>query len=101
VHITVLERSEKTPLNSPGGEELMKRLGGGGVLPFYAFLDDRGGMIVNSIAPAKDGKKGGDIGHPDAPHEVDWFMEMLGKAVPAMTAAQRDTVETWLRHQKK
>jgi hypothetical protein len=97
----VQEHDDKKPLNSPGGEEMMKRLGGPAGLPFFAFLNEQGGMIVNSMAPGKDGKKAENIGHPDAPQEVDWFMEMLGKAAPAMTAAQRDTIENWLRHQKK
>jgi len=84
----------------------MKRLDGPGGLPFFAFLDEHGATIVNSNAPAKlqagkGGFKGGNIGHPNAPEEVDWFMVMLSKAAPAMTAEERGTIEDWLRHQKK
>lgn len=106
VHVDVQEHDDKKPLENPGGEEFMKRLGGGGGLPFIAFLDDRGAMLANSNAPAKleagkGGYKGGNIGHPDAPEEVDWFMEMLSKGAAGMTPEERGTIENRLRHQKK
>jgi hypothetical protein len=97
----VLEHGDKKSLDTPGGEELMKRLGGTGGLPFYAFQDGQGATIINSNAPGKDGKPGENIGHPDKPEEVDWFMAMLAKAAPAMTAEERGTIEDRLRHQKK
>lgn len=58
-------------------------------------------MIVNSNRPDKDGKAGGNIGHPFQPHEIDWFMAMLSKAAPEMTANERATIKRWLRAQKK
>jgi hypothetical protein len=70
-------------------------------LPFYAFLDSNGSMIVNSIEPSGDGRKGGNIGHPDEPHEVDWFLTMLGKAAPRMTVEEKAPIERYLRTQKK
>ena len=94
--VDVQEHDQKKELNTPGGEALMKTLGGTGGLPFFAFQNSDGSVIVTSNAP-----KGGNIGHPSAPEEVDWFMEMLQKAVPQMTSQERGTLENWLRHQKK
>ena len=100
--ITVMEHGDKQARNSPGGDELMKRLGGvGGGLPFFAFVDDGGTMIVNSIAARDDGKKGSNIGFPDKDEEVDWFLTMLSKAAPGMTADERSLIEKGLRHAKK
>ena len=106
-HVTIQEHGPKEPLNNRGGDDLFKKLGGGpGGIPFYAFLDERGEMIVNANAPAKleagnGGYKGGNIGHPDKPEEVDWFMVMLSKGAPGMTADERANIEHWLRNQKK
>jgi hypothetical protein len=66
-----------------------------------AFLDDRGAMLVNSLAPGKEGKPASNIGHPSAPSEVDWFMAMVAKAAPAMTPVQAAVLENYLRHQPK
>ena len=81
-----------------------KSTGGEGAgLPFFAFFDSRGAMIVNSVAPArlehgKGGDPGGNIGYPSAPSEVDWFLAMLRKAAPRMTAHETGLIETWLRN---
>jgi hypothetical protein len=95
----VQESKEKKDLNSPGGEELMKAVGGPQGLPFLAFLDCHGDVIVNSMEPGKDGKKPANIGHPNQPHEVDWFMVMLSKGAPNMATEERATLEYCLRHQ--
>ena len=79
----------------------MKQWGGSSGLPFFAFLDSSGSMIVNSIEPPGDGRNGGDIGHPTEPHEIDWFMAMLRKAVPKMKPQELDVIERYLRAQKK
>jgi hypothetical protein len=100
-HVTVQEHDDKKSLNSSGGGELMKRLGGSEALPYFAFLDSKGELIVNSNAPPKDGKKGGNIGHPYEPDEVDWFMAMVAKAAPRITADESAALEKYLRAQKK
>ena len=94
---TVEEREQKKALNTPGGEALEKQLGGPAGLPYFAFLDSAGRRIVNSTRPGKDGKEGGNIGYPSEPFEIDWFMAMLSKAVPQMTAGERTTLENRLR----
>ena len=95
------EHAAKKDLNTPGGDELLTRLGGTGGLPYFAFLDAQGAMIINANRVAEDGKHNGNIGHPSEPYEIDWFMTMLAKAVPAMTPDERSTIEHWLRTQKK
>lgn len=101
VHIDVQEQAAKKALNTPGGDELLAQIGGGkqGV-PFFAFLDPSGGLMANSIAPPGNGGKGGNVGHPYKPYEVDYFMAVLSKVAPAMSADERATIETWLRSQK-
>ncbi len=88
--------------NTPGATELLASLGGSSLIPFFAFLDSKQKLIVNSNRPADpDGKHGGSIGHPFEPWEVDWFMKMLREAVPEMTADELATIEKPLRAQKR
>ena len=80
----------------------MDKVGGAKAgLPFIAFLDPKGDLIVNGMYPGDEKNKQGNIGHPIEPHEVDWFMSMLQKAAPTMTVDERKTVENYLRTQKK
>jgi ketosteroid isomerase-like protein len=100
-HVTVQEHKDKQELNTPGGDELYKRLGGSDEIPFFAFMDREGTMVVNSVRPKDpDGKHGGNIGHPIQPYEIDYFMAMLSKAAPQMTTGERSTIEKALRSQK-
>lgn len=100
------EHGDKKAVETPGGEELAKNAGGGGGgLPFLAFFDSHGAMIVNSVAPAKlehgkGGYPGGNIGYPGEPAEVDWFLVMLEKAAPHMTALETGVIENYLRNPK-
>ena len=52
------------------------------------------------MAPGENGKLS-NIGHPVQPEEVDGFMAMLKKAVPAMTPEEAATFEKHLRNRKK
>ena len=101
-YFTIQEHEESKALNTPGGDELVATLGGpkDPGLPFFAFVDSQGAPIVNSIGPDKAGNLS-NIGHPAQPEEVDWFMAMLKKAVPAMTPEEAATFEKYLRDQKK
>ena len=95
------EHGDKANLNTPGGAELYEKLGGGsGGVPFHAFLDTGGDMIVNSMRPTENGKFD-NIGHPDAPEEVDWFLVMVHRAAPQITSDEAGVLEHWLRNQKK
>lgn len=82
--------------NIPGGQKLQASLGGKDAgYPFIVMLDPSGQPIVDSIAPGDQGHPG-NIGYPAAPYEVDWFMEMLKKAAPSLTAQETETVRDWL-----
>jgi len=101
IHIAVLEEGEKKSLDTPGGDEMMALAGGPSGLPFFAFMDARGALIVNSMRPGQGGAPAANIGHPVAPEEIDWFLTMLHKAVPGITPQETAPLETWLRTQKK
>jgi hypothetical protein len=96
VRVAVQERGDKQALNTSGGDALLKRVGGDGGLPYFAFLDCQDEVIVNSTEPGK-----GNIGHPFQPHEVDWFLTMLRKAATGITAEEIAPLEKYLRAQKK
>ena len=100
--LVVMERAEKAALNNAGGEQVMEQLGGKNAgLPFIAFLDAKGGLIVNGRKPIPGKPEGSNIGHPFQPQEIEWFMSMLEKATPTMSSAERKTLEDWLKGQKK
>ncbi|MGB7758595.1 MAG: thioredoxin family protein [Bryobacteraceae bacterium] len=100
--LTVQEQGAKKPLNNPGGDEVMAGAGGKDAgLPFFAFLNEAGETIVNSIWPGEGKAAGRNIGHPVQPQEVDWFPVMVKKAAPAMSPDEARILENWLRAQKK
>ncbi len=97
VHVTVDEHGDKVSLDNPGGNELRKRLGGSPIgVPFFAFVDPSGQVLVNSNRPGA-GKPDANIGYPSAPEEVDWFMTMLHRAAPALGVDESRTIEGLLR----
>jgi hypothetical protein len=96
--VPVQEHGEKSALNNPGGEELLAKVGGkDSGLPFFAFLDGQGGMIVNSMRPDAGQPSAANIGYPGEPQEIDWFMTMLGRAAPGIASAESSAIEQWLR----
>lgn len=99
VHITVMERGAEAKNMNPGGEELMKSLGGEGAgLPFYAIQSPAGKLILNSLAKGKD-EKPTNIGYPAAPEEIAHFMRML-KLGTKLKADQFASIEKWLTTNK-
>lgn len=102
VKLVVQESDQKKHLENPGGEEIRGKLGGRNAgLPFFAFADAKGGLIVNSKRPVDGEADGENIGHPFQPAEIAWFMAMLKKAAPKITQRESATIETWLKNQKK
>ncbi len=93
--IVVLENGEKEKLENPGGEKLLESVGGKNQgIPFFYFADAKSGkMIVNSLMPAAEGKKASNVGCPYEPSEVVFFMDILKKAAPKMSAAERTIVQ--------
>ena len=100
--VDVQERGDKAALDTPGGTDLETALGSTDAsLPFFAFLDASGKLIVNSCRPNQGKPAGVNIGHPMEPEEVDWFMAMLKQAVPELTPEEARPLEIYLRNQKK
>ena len=80
VKLVLMENEKNKALENAGAGQWLVRLGGPDSLPFHAFTDSRGGLIVNSRRPT-----GGNIGYPDRPEEVDWFLQMIRKAAPKIS----------------
>ena len=64
-------------------------------LPYSAFLDAKGDVIVNS---KRDDLA--NIGYPGDPAEIEWFVHMMKKAAPKISEADVKTIETALRNAK-
>jgi hypothetical protein len=90
VMLTVLQKRANL-----GADALLNQFGGPAGLPYYAFLDAKGALIVNSKL------KGQNIGYPGQPEEIDWFIQMMKKAAPKMSADDLKTIETALRSFKR
>jgi hypothetical protein len=100
--LDVQEHGDKAGLDTPGGAALAAQLGAKGTgLPFFAFLNERGELVANSCRPVPGEPGGVNIGHPWQPEEVDYFMVMLRKAVPALSPSDAQLIEGYLRNQKR
>lgn len=100
VKVVVQENEKNRALENPGGESLLKKLGGPAGLPYSAFLDARGRLIVTSMRPLNSpgslNAGGVNIGFPVQPEEVDWFVTMMRKAAPHMSAHDLATIKAAL-----
>ena len=99
--VTIAEEFGGNPkLNNPGGEKLFRKLGGEwGKVPFFAFVDPEGELIINSRKPAKKKGDSGDIGFPTEPDEIDWFLTMLRKGAPGLSPEDARAIENTLRNE--
>jgi thiol-disulfide isomerase/thioredoxin len=95
VKLVVQENDKNKTLENPGADALLKQFGGPSGLPFSAFLDAKGVMIVNS---KRDGQ---NIGYPAQPGEIDFFVQMMKKAAPNISQDDLKTIETALRSFKR
>jgi thiol-disulfide isomerase/thioredoxin len=93
VKLVVQEDAKHKTLENPGADALLKKLGGPSGLPFSAFLDERGELIVNS---KNDGK---NIGFPAEPGEIAYFIQMMKKAAPKISATDLQKLEAALQPQ--
>jgi thiol-disulfide isomerase/thioredoxin len=81
--------------NTPGGQQFEDSVGGKNTgWPFIVMLDAQGNPVVDSLRPVPNGKS--NIGYPDSPAEVDWFMLMLQKSAPSLSPQETSTIHTWL-----
>jgi hypothetical protein len=74
---------------------LLEKLGGPAGLPYSAFLDAEGALIINSKLHDQN------IGYPAQPEEIGWFLQMMKKAAPKISEEDLKTIETALRNFKK
>jgi|ERR1044071_2858980 thiol-disulfide isomerase/thioredoxin len=95
IKLVVQENPKNKALENPGADALLHKLGGPAGLPYSAFLDARGSLIVNS---KRDGQ---NIGYPGEPQEIDWFVQMMRKAAPKMSETDLKTIEAALRSFKR
>lgn len=94
VKVVVSENEQHKALENSGGDALLRKLGGPEGLPYSAFLDAEGKLIVNSRL---DNKQGGNIGYPAKAEEIGWFVTMMKRAAPKMEQADLDVIEKALR----
>jgi thioredoxin-related protein len=96
--INVLEENGKHPeLNTPGGNDLWEKLANHHGVPYIVFEDSEGKMLVTSDRPVAGKSHGANIGYPDSPEEIDWFLSMLKTSLPALTSEESSTIDSWLR----
>lgn len=92
--LDVSESAGNKHLENRGGAGVLHRLGGRDQgLPYFAFLDAKGELVVNS---RREGQ--GNIGYPAQPEEVAWFLIMVRRAAPEMSDAEARTLEDTLRN---
>lgn len=96
VKLIVQENDQNKALENAGGTNWLAQVGGPEGLPFSAFLDAKGKLLVNS----KPNATGGNIGYPAQSAEIDWFLSMLKKAAPKNSDAELKIIETALREKK-
>jgi hypothetical protein len=58
------------------------------------MTDEDGNPIVNSY---RNNDANSNIGYPALPEEIDWYVEMLKRAAPALSANDLDATRAWLR----
>lgn len=98
--LVVQENEKNKALENPGADALLKKVGGPEGLPFSAFLDAKGGLVVNSKRASSAGD-GRNIGYPYEKEEIDWFIVMIKKAAPKIADGDLRTIEAALQAQKK
>ena len=101
VKLVVQENDKNKALENAGADAWLKKVGGPEGLPFSAFLDNKGKLIVNSKLSSNAGPAGGNIGYPAGPEEIDWFLTMMKRAAPKIAEDDLKVIETALRAQKK
>ncbi|HEY5913265.1 MAG TPA: thioredoxin family protein [Verrucomicrobiae bacterium] len=95
VKLVVQENDKNKALENPGADALLKEFGGPGGLPYSAFLDAKGGLIINS---KRDGQ---NIGYPAQPEEIEYFILMMKKAATGMSEGDLETINKALKSFKR
>jgi thiol-disulfide isomerase/thioredoxin len=95
VDLDIDEHDARHP-ETPGGYTVLHELGGSknSGLPYLAIATERGKLIISDETK---GTPESGIGYPDAPDEIAWFMHMLERGAPALTATERQSILQWLQ----
>jgi thioredoxin-related protein len=91
VKLVVQEKEKDKESENAGADVFLTKLGGPSGLPYSAFLDSKGALIVNS-----KGSDGNNIGFPAQPDEIDWFVQMMKKAAPKMSEQDLNVIKAAL-----
>ena len=91
VKLVVQEKEKDKALENAGADALLTKLGGPSGLPYSAFLDSDGGLIVNS-----KNSVGNNIGFPAQSDEIDCFVKMMKKAAPKMSEQDLNVIKAAL-----
>jgi hypothetical protein len=88
--------SDARHTDTPGGVQLRTALGAQPEpgFPWLVITDENGKSLVNSY---RNGDISGNVGYPAAPEEIDWYIEMLKRAAPALSADDLAAIRTWLK----
>ena len=65
-----------------------------GTIPFFVMTDEHGRPVVDSN---RNGNPAANIGYPALPVEIDWYIEMLKRAAPALSSEDLSATRTWLK----
>jgi len=95
VKLVVQESDKNKELENQGADALLKNFGGPAGLPYSAFLDAKGALVVNSK------RHGENIGYPAQPEEIGHFLQMMKQAAPKMSEDDLKSIETALKSFKK
>ena len=94
-HLDVLEAKKVADsLENPGGNEMMKKLGGDkSGIPFMVFFDGEGKKTADSNIMPKDQ----NVGYPGTPEEIVAFKKLLRNTSKHITDAQIAVIDKVLK----
>ncbi len=84
--------------DTPGSGQLLDSLHNTDTsVPLTVILSSTGKLIIDSVRPVY-GRRDirANIGYPGSSTSIDWFLEMLRRGAPSLTANESETIRTWL-----
>ncbi len=103
VHLNVFEENGENPgRNTPGGDKVILKYGGvssAGVvsLPYMVVLDADGKLVTDSHRPSQGKSTDKNIGFPDQPEDIAWFVEMMKKGAPQLSDQEAEQISSVLK----
>ena len=86
---------EKNEWENPGGRALYKKYKGPNSVPFFAVLDAKGSKLGDSVY------NGQNMGMPSEASDVQFFLKMLKRTAPALTARELTTLKAGLQRSSR